>query len=475
MNQKNYGRYPKRRVLLADLASLVLAWFFSLMIRYDNWPDRFSELYISLIITMCLFRVIIFLVIDLKHSSIFEMDPVENLTSVLRDGTIIIVFAVIYLFASQRGEMASRLIIGMMYVMNVIFDFVLRMLLRQSLLRKAGHGRESHVITISYPYPDVDSLRDQIRSGNYDELIVYRGGASDEEYEQALKEVSSFGLRTYAGLSIPGYSIKSGIACDVDGRTSIPVSVRDERFELFGVSYAIARTEEAVLHVIRHLRELSGKYICFSNTHTLVMGRENAEYREVLNGAAFTFADGNPIARLQLKSGLPGAERVAGPDFMEHMFKDSAESSVSHYFYGAAPETLSELDKSLREKYPGIDIRGMYSPPYRELTPEEDAEVISRINGSGADIVWIGLGAPKQEKWMAAHKGKIKGVMMGVGAGFDFHAGTIRRAPTWMQKIGLEWLYRLFQDPGRLFKRYVVTNCKFYFYRIIDLFGRSGK
>ena len=146
MNQKNYGRYPKRRVLLADLASLVLAWFFSLMIRYDNWPDRFSELYISLIITMCLFRVIIFLVIDLKHSSIFEMDPVENLTSVLRDGTIIIVFAVIYLFASQRGEMASRLIIGMMYVMNVIFDFVLRMLLRQSLLRKAGHGRESHEI-----------------------------------------------------------------------------------------------------------------------------------------------------------------------------------------------------------------------------------------------------------------------------------------------------------------------------------------
>ena len=460
---------------MADLASLVPAWFVSLMIRYDNWPDRFSETYISLIITMCLFQVIVFLVIDLKHSSIFEMDPVENLTAVLRDRTIIIVFAVIYLFASQRGELASRLIIGMMYVMNVIFDFVLRMLLRRSLLKKTCHGREARVLTITYPYPDMERLRTQIHSGNYDEVIVYCGGASDEEYDRMLNGASSLGLRTYAGLSVPGYEVKSGIACDIDGRTSIPVSVRADRFELFGVRYAIARTEEVVLHVIRHLRDLSGKYVCFSNTHTLVMARESNEYRDVLNNAAFTFADGNPIARLQIKSGLIGAERVAGPDFMEHMFRDSVEASVSHYFYGSSPETLTELDRQLRGKYPGIDIRGTYSPPYRDLTPEEDAEIIRMINESGADVVWIGLGAPKQEKWMSAHAGKINGVMMGVGAGFDFHAGTIKRAPLWVQKIGMEWLYRLFQDPGRLLKRYVVTNFKFYLYRFIDLFDRSGK
>ena len=110
----------------------------------------------------------------------------------------------------------------------------------------------------------------------------------------------------------------------------------------------------------------------------------------------------------------------------------------------------------------------MYSPPFRALSEEEDRADVNLINGSGADIVWIGLGAPKQEKWMNAHRGEISGVMMGVGAGFDFHAGTIRRAPKWIQKIGLEWLFRLFQDPGRLFKRYFVTNGKFIWYLLTN-------
>ena len=114
----------------------------------------------------------------------------------------------------------------------------------------------------------------------------------------------------------------------------------------------------------------------------------------------------------------------------------------------------------------------MYSPPFRALTEEEDAADVEKINASGADIVWIGLGAPKQEKWMLAHKDKVKGVMMGVGAGFDFHAGTIKRAPEWIQKIGFEWLYRLFQDPKRLFSRYFVTNTKFFYYLFGDLFKK---
>ena len=122
----------------------------------------------------------------------------------------------------------------------------------------------------------------------------------------------------------------------------------------------------------------------------------------------------------------------------------------------------------LLKKYPGIDIRGMYSPPFRKLSEEEDAADIERINASGADIIWIGLGAPKQENWMHAHKDKINGVMMGVGAGFDFHAGTIRRAPKWVQKIGLEWLYRMSQDPKRLSRRYLVTNTKFMYYNLVD-------
>ncbi|MBO4456814.1 MAG: WecB/TagA/CpsF family glycosyltransferase [Butyrivibrio sp.] len=198
------------------------------------------------------------------------------------------------------------------------------------------------------------------------------------------------------------------------------------------------------------------------------MGRENPEYREVLNSSAFTFPDGTPIAKLQQKGGYIGAERVAGPDFMEHMFKDTADGSVAHYFYGSSQKTLDALKENLLKKYPGINIVGMYSPPFRPLTEEEDKADVEMINSSKADIVWIGLGAPKQEKWMLAHKDRVKGVMMGVGAGFDFHGGTIKRAPVWIQKVGLEWLYRLFQDPGRLFKRYFVTNTKFICYLFKD-------
>jgi exopolysaccharide biosynthesis WecB/TagA/CpsF family protein len=194
------------------------------------------------------------------------------------------------------------------------------------------------------------------------------------------------------------------------------------------------------------------------------MAKENKEYADILNGAAYTFPDGSPIAKLQRKSGLIGADRVAGPDFMEHMFRDTMDGSVTHFFYGSKQETLDALKENLEARYPGIVIKGLYSPPFRELSAEEDQETVDMINASGADIIWIGLGAPKQEKWMKAHEGRINGVMMGVGAGFDFHAGTIKRAPVWIQKVGLEWLYRLFQDPKRLFNRYFVTNIKFFWY-----------
>ena len=117
--------------------------------------------------------------------------------------------------------------------------------------------------------------------------------------------------------------------------------------------------------------------------------------------------------------------------------------------------------EKLAEKYPHLQIAGMVSPPFRELSEAEDKEMVDQINASGADIIWVGLGAPKQEKWMYAHKDHVNGVMIGVGAGFDYHAGNIKRAPGWMQKLSLEWLYRLLQDPKRLFKRYLVTNTRY--------------
>ena len=160
-------------------------------------------------------------------------------------------------------------------------------------------------------------------------------------------------------------------------------------------------------------------------------------------------------------------QRTTGPDFMEQIFRISAEKGYRHYFYGSTQQTLDSLFASLQKKYPGIQIAGMYSPPFRPLTAEEDEMVVRQIMASNPDFIWVGLGAPKQEIWMADHKGKVNALMVGVGAGFDYFVGNIQRAPQWMQKCNLEWLYRLIQDPKRLFKRYLHTNPAFIWHAYI--------
>ena len=309
---------------------------------------------------------------------------------------------------------------------------------------------------------------------NSDEVLMLGAKKDEEAAGRLIRMAEEKGKRVYCGLECFGKPVRNGMVLEADSYAAIPLGVRKEKFKLFGINYSIARTEEAVLHVARHIDALRGRYICFSNVHTSVMARENRQYADTLNAAAFVFPDGNPIAVLQRKNGIEGASRVAGPDFMRQMFMDTMDGKLSHYFYGSTEETLTLLKKNLEKRYPGIDIRGIYSPPFRQLSEEEDAADIARINESGADIIWIGLGAPKQENWMKAHEGKVNGVMMGVGAGFDFHAGTIKRAPEWIQKIGLEWLYRLFQDPKRLIKRYVVTNLKFVWYIGLEMLTKRN-
>ena len=171
--------------------------------------------------------------------------------------------------------------------------------------------------------------------------------------------------------------------------------------------------------------------------------------------------DGGPLSTVGQKRGHKNMERTTGPSLMGEIFEISAKKGYRHYFYGSKEETLELLQKKLMEKYPEIQIAGMYSPPFRPMAEEEDKAIVERINETKPDFVWVGLGAPKQEKWMAAHQGKIDGLMLGVGAGFDYYAGNIQRAPQWTQKHNLEWVYRLVQDPKRLFKRYWSTNTKF--------------
>ena len=230
---------------------------------------------------------------------------------------------------------------------------------------------------------------------------------------------------------------------------------------IMGVNIAAINMEWLLDYIEINLPNIKGDYICVSNVHTTVTSYEDTRYRLIQNSGLMAIPDGGPLSSIGRKRGYKNMERTTGPSLMGEIFKISAEKGYRHYFYGSKEETLETLFQKLTDYYPGIQIVGMYSPPFRPLTKVEDKAIIKEINESRPDFVWIGLGAPKQEKWMAVHQGKIDGLMIGVGAGFDYYAENIKRAPEWMQKSNLEWLYRLIQDPKRVFKRYLYTKIKF--------------
>lgn len=232
-----------------------------------------------------------------------------------------------------------------------------------------------------------------------------------------------------------------------------------ETCNIIGTDILVTNMADTVALIEENIDALRGKYICVGNVHTTVMAHDDAHYHEVQKSAAFVLPDGKPLSVYSRKHGFAGAERVTGPDLMLALFE--RDNGLRHYFYGSTQETLAMLGKKLSERYPALAVAGMVSPPFRRLSEAEDAKAVEEINASGADIIWVGLGAPKQENWMYDHKDRVNGVMIGVGAGFDYHAGNIKRAPAWMQRLSLEWLYRLLQDPKRLFRRYLVTNTRY--------------
>ena len=253
--------------------------------------------------------------------------------------------------------------------------------------------------------------------------------------------------------------MKNGFNRQVN-KATIPVC------EILGVGIAAIDMDWLLDFTCQNIKDLSGDYMCVSNVHTTVMAFEDAEYRSIQNGGIMAIPDGGPLSSVGKGRGFAQMRRTTGPSYMEEILRISEQHGWRHFFYGSTEETLQKMQKELLQKYPGLQIAGMYSPPFRPLSEEEDEAVIRRINEAEPDFVWIGLGAPKQERWMAEHQGKVQGFMVGVGAGFDYLAGNIRRAPKWMQTSHMEWFYRLLQDPKRLFKRYMVTNLKFIWYAI---------
>lgn len=231
--------------------------------------------------------------------------------------------------------------------------------------------------------------------------------------------------------------------------------------KILGVNIAVINMKMLLEFITNNINKIKGQYICVSNVHTIVMAYDDKNYQNVQNNSILSIPDGGPLSSVGRKRGFSEMQRTTGPDFLDEILKISVEKKYRHYFYGSTEDTLKKMQSKIKEKYGNVYIVGMYSPPFRNLTDEEDAQIIKDINKVNPDFVWVGLGAPKQENWMYEHKNKVNSLMIGVGAAFDYLADNIKRAPSWMQKLNLEWLYRLIQDPVRLFSRYLYTNTKF--------------
>jgi len=217
----------------------------------------------------------------------------------------------------------------------------------------------------------------------------------------------------------------------------------------------------------------ASRYICICNVHSVVTSAGNERFREVINNADLATPDGMPLVWLMRLAGYSDQQRINGPDLMWRYCEQIAKIGNSIFLYGSTEETLARLETCLKSAFPSLVIAGAISPPFRHLSEQEDDDITEKINRSGAGVVFVGLGCPKQELWMAAHRGKINAVMIGVGAAFDYHAGTIKRAPKWMQNAGLEWFYRLASEPRRLWKRYLITNTLFVYYLVASMFRRK--
>ena len=240
------------------------------------------------------------------------------------------------------------------------------------------------------------------------------------------------------------------------------------RESVLGSPVSVVSWAEAVDCIFGWALRRESRTVCICNVHSVITALRHLSHADAIRSADLVTPDGAPVAWMLRKKGHADQERISGPDLMWTCCRKAAELGTEIFLYGGAPATLRNLEQKLRREFQGINVVGTYSPPFRDLSPGEDAAAVDMINGSGARIVWVGLGCPKQEAWMHAHHGRVNAVMVGVGAAFDFHAGVLKRAPLWMQRNGLEWLHRLSQDPRRLATRYFVTNSMFVLAVLLD-------
>jgi N-acetylglucosaminyldiphosphoundecaprenol N-acetyl-beta-D-mannosaminyltransferase len=252
------------------------------------------------------------------------------------------------------------------------------------------------------------------------------------------------------------------------GRPKTEIPIVAQRVNILGVGVNSLDVRQAVATIHRWRKEGRRDYVCCVSVHGLVTAQRDPEIRSALNRAGLATEDGMPLVWWSRRAGFTQAKRVCGSDLLDAM----CALGHRHYFYGGSPSVVERLVSRLTERHTGLVVTGYRSPPYRALTPEEDAADVAAINEACPDFVWVGLGMPKQEKWMASHVGRINATaLLGIGAAFDFHAGTKARAPIWMQRSGLEWLFRLASEPRRLAHRYLIDNTSFLAHTLRQLTG----
>ena len=227
------------------------------------------------------------------------------------------------------------------------------------------------------------------------------------------------------------------------------------RENILGVNVSAINMEQALGEIKGWIEGRQPHYVCVTPAHGIMDCQRDLELRSTFNGSGLTTPDGMAVVWLLRLRGHSHVDRVYGPDLVESLCQLSLATGWRHYFYGSTPEVLANLTGRLAERFPGLKVVGSHSPPFKPLTKEEDQSIIQEINTANPDIVWVGIGTPKQERWMASHLDQLSAsVLIGVGAAFDFLSGNKPQAPGWIQRCGLEWIFRLLSEPRRLWRRY---------------------
>jgi N-acetylglucosaminyldiphosphoundecaprenol N-acetyl-beta-D-mannosaminyltransferase len=252
-----------------------------------------------------------------------------------------------------------------------------------------------------------------------------------------------------------------------------PQGVVGSRFRVLGVQVNAVQISEVAQQIEAWIqRRDTCRFIAVTGMHGVMEAQHDATFKMVLNSADLVVPDGMPLVWLGRLRGLRLPRRVYGPELMLSVCQRTASRGVRHFFFGGAPGIPEKLTETLRSRFPGLDVVGTYSPPFRPLRPEEEEEVVEMINAAAPDILWVGLSTPKQEKWMHTYRDHLRvPVLVGVGAAFDINSGMKQQAPVWMREHGLEWLFRLFQEPQRLWRRYILYGSEFILYVTLELLG----